>query len=58
MDIEFRAERLKDGGPVLNWIADRALMLADWLLVKFSDYAEIYVMEFDLGDLDDEDVGE
>lgn len=55
MDFEFRAERLKDGGPVLNWIADRMVQLADWLLAKFSPYAEFYVMEIDL---DGDDVGE
>lgn len=53
MDIEFRAVREKDGGPVLNWIALRAIRLADWLYRKFYKYALIQVMEFDW-DEDDE----
>lgn len=54
MDIEFRAERREDGGPVLNWIADRAIRISEWLFLKFEKYATVYVMEYSL-DEEDED---
>ena len=47
MDIEFKAVRHEDGGPILNWIADRAIKLSEWLLMRFEKYALFYVMEFD-----------
>lgn len=53
MDFEFSGSRLKDGGPVKNWIADRAITFADWLYAKYFDYALFYVMEFEM-DEDDE----
>lgn len=54
MDIEFRAERREDGGPVLNWIADIAIKISEWLFLKFEKYATVYVMEYSL-DEEDED---
>lgn len=55
MDFEFKAERREDGGPVLNWIADRAVQLSEWLLMKFEKYAMFYVMEYTLDEEEDDE---
>jgi hypothetical protein len=53
MDIEFRGVREKDGGLIMNFIADMAIRLADWLYAKFYDRALLYIMQYDL-EQDDE----
>lgn len=48
--MEFRPVREKDGGPVVNWVADRVQNLAGRMIRWSSRYALMY--EADITDED------
>jgi len=54
MDFTFSARREKDGGLILNWIADRMIALADWLYLKFGEYAIELVLELQHDEREDD----
>jgi hypothetical protein len=42
-DDNFRPlPREKDGGPIINWLAERALRLSSWLMEIALPYAVLY----------------
>jgi hypothetical protein len=44
--MKFTPKREKDGGPVINWLADQAMNLSSWLTRKSMKYALLYEAEF------------
>lgn len=51
--MKFTPKREKDGGPVINWLADQAMNLSAWLTKISMNYALVY--EVDFTDEDDSD---
>jgi hypothetical protein len=45
--MKFTPKRENDGGPVLNWLADRAMSLSAWLTRISMKYALLYEAEFE-----------
>jgi hypothetical protein len=43
-DWDFKFEREKDGGPIKNWLADKAMELSVWLAVKAHPYSKVWVV--------------
>jgi hypothetical protein len=43
-DWEFTSEREQDGGPIINWLADRAMELSGWLARTAHPYAKVWVV--------------
>jgi hypothetical protein len=41
-DWEFVMTREKDGGPVINWLADKATAVGNWLIRKAHPYAKVW----------------
>lgn len=54
MDFKFKAEREEDGGLILNFVADTAIKLADWLYRKFDRYAINLVLEYSHDEREDD----
>lgn len=50
--MEFRPVREKDGGLVVNWLADRAQQLGSWLIKVSMGYALFYEADISEDDLD------
>lgn len=45
--MKFTPKREKDGGPIINWLADRAMDLGAWLTKISMNYALVYEAEFE-----------
>lgn len=41
-DWEFSQVREKDGGPIVNWLADVAMKLSSWLARVAHPYAKVW----------------
>ena len=48
--MEFKPVREKDGGPVINWLADRLMSIASLLMKIALPYATMYEATFDEDD--------
>lgn len=44
--MKFTPKREKDGGLVINWLADRAMDLSSWLTKISMNYALVYEVDF------------
>ena len=43
-DWEFTSERERDGGPIVNWLADKAMEVSVWLALKAHPYSKVWVV--------------
>ena len=50
--MKFTPKREKDGGPVINWLADQAMNLGAWLTRISMNYALVYEVDLDEDDSD------
>jgi hypothetical protein len=55
--MKTTAYREKDGGPVVNWLAEACSRLALWLFRVTNPYVVTYTIELDEDDKPDEQVG-
>lgn len=45
--MEYIPIREKDGGPIINWLADKINYIGCWLVAKSSRYALMYTVDAD-----------